>query len=147
MLIRLALGFVWLLHFLPLALLAPIGRGFGLLLYALAAERREVTLTNLRLCFPEMSAAQRRRIARGHFQAFGRSVLERGLLWWSSRERVMRCVRVEGVEHWNAVRDRPVIWLAPHFVGLDMGGTRLAAEYAAVSVYSRQKNAAVDAIL
>ena len=40
-----------------------------------------------------------------------------------------------------------MIWLAPHFVGLDMGGTRLAAEYEAVSVYSRQKNPAVDAIL
>lgn len=147
MLSRLAAGLIWLLHFLPLALLAPLGRALGLVLYVLMPQRRRIALTNLGLCFPDWSEARRRRTARGHFQAFGRSLLERGILWWSSRERVMRCVRIEGLEHWTAVRDRPVIWLAPHFVGLDMGGTRIAAEYRAVSVYSRQKNAVFDALL
>jgi KDO2-lipid IV(A) lauroyltransferase len=56
-------------------------------------------------------------------------------------------IRLEGLEHWQAVRDRPVIWFAPHFVGLDMGGTRLAAEFAASSMYSRQRNPVLDAIL
>ncbi|HSQ02771.1 MAG TPA: lipid A biosynthesis acyltransferase [Burkholderiales bacterium] len=147
MLTRAALFFIWLLHGLPLALLAPIGRAFGLLLYALAGERRRVALTNLRLCFPERTEAERRGLARAHFQALGRSFLERGILWWSSRERVMRVIRVVGEEHWRAVAGRPVVWLAPHFVGLDVGGSRLAAEYRAVSVYSHQKNPAVDAVL
>lgn len=147
MLTRLGLGLIWLLHFLPLGLLAQVGRAFGMLLYAVVPERRRIALTNLRLCFPDWPEARRRALVRRHFQAFGRSLLERGILWWSSRERVMRCVRIEGLEHWEAVRDRPVIWLAPHFVGLDMGGTRLAADYRAVSVYSRQKNRAFDAVL
>ncbi len=38
MLIRFGLAVIWLLHFLPLAVLAPIGRSVGLLLYALALE-------------------------------------------------------------------------------------------------------------
>jgi Kdo2-lipid IVA lauroyltransferase/acyltransferase len=145
--IRVALAIIWVLHFLPLALLAPIGRGFGLLLYAAARERRRVARINLRLCFPQWSDAQRRRTARRHFQAFGRAVLERGLLWWSSRERILRIVRIEGLQHWQAVAGQPVIWLAPHFVGLDMGGTRLAAEFPAASMYSRQKDPILDAIL
>ena len=144
---RVALALVWLLHFLPLACLAPLGRALGLLLYVAAGERRRVGRTNLRLCFPLKSEAERNRLLRAHFQAFGRAVLERGILWWSSRERVMRIVRLEGIEHWRAVGKRPVIWLAPHFVGLDMGGTRLAAEFEATSMYSRQKDAALDAIL
>jgi KDO2-lipid IV(A) lauroyltransferase len=144
---RLALGFVWLLHFLPLALLAPIGRGFGLLLHAVARERRRVARINLRLCFPEKSEAEIRKLLRGHFQAFGRAVLERGIVWWSSKERVMRIIRFEGLEHWEKLRGQPVIWLAPHFVGLDMGGTRLAADFEAASMYSRQKNPQLDAIL
>jgi KDO2-lipid IV(A) lauroyltransferase len=45
------------------------------------------------------------------------------------------------------VADRPVIWLAPHFVGLDMGGVRLTTEYPLVSMYSRQKNPLVDRLL
>jgi KDO2-lipid IV(A) lauroyltransferase len=145
--IRIALGLIWLLHFLPLAGLALLGRALGLLVYAAARERRRVGRTNLRLCFPEKSERERTRLLRCHFQAFGRAVLERGIVWWSSRARVMRLVRIEGLEHWKAVEGRPVIWLAPHFVGLDMGGTRLAAEYEATSVYSRQKDPRLDAIL
>jgi KDO2-lipid IV(A) lauroyltransferase len=144
---RLALALVWLLHWLPLSLLAAVGRGFGRLLFALGRERREVTLTNLRLCFPQMGEAERLALAKRHFEAFGRSVLERGILWWSGKERIQRLVRIEGIEHFRAVADRPVIWLAPHFVGLDMGGVRLTTEYPLVSMYSRQKNPLVDRLL
>ena len=147
MITRIGLALVWLLHGLPLAALAAIGRGAGLLLYALARERRRVVLTNLRLCFPELRDGERAALARRHFAAFGRSLLEHGILWWGSRARVLRLVRIEGLEHWRAVAGRPVIWLAPHFVGLDMGGIRLTAEYPLVSVYSRQKNPAFDAVL
>jgi KDO2-lipid IV(A) lauroyltransferase len=147
MLTRAALGLVWLLHFLPLAALAPLGRGLGILLYILGRGRREVALTNLRLCFPGRSEDECRRIVRAHFQAFGRSLFEHGILWWSSKERVQRLVRVEGIEHWRAVAGQPVIFLAPHFIGLDMGGIRLGSEHRVVSVYSRQKDAAFDEVL
>ncbi|HYC45871.1 MAG TPA: lipid A biosynthesis acyltransferase [Burkholderiales bacterium] len=141
------LAVIWLLHFLPLPILAMIGRGFGLLLYCVILERRRVGLTNLRLCFPDWSESKRRALLRRHFQAFGRAIVERGIVWWSSRDRIMRLVRIEGLENWRSVADRPVIWLAPHFVGLDAGGTRIAAEYAASSMYSRQRNPVLERIL
>jgi len=144
---RFGLALVWMLHWLPLPVLAAFGRGAGLLLYALARERRRVVLTNLRLCFPQLGDGARGALARRHFAAFGRSLFEHGILWWGSRARVLRLVRIEGLEHWRAVRDKPVIWLAPHFVGLDMGGIRLTAEYPLVSVYGKQKNPAFDAVL
>lgn len=147
MLTRAALAVVWLLRLLPLAVLAPLGRALGILLYLLGRERRKVALTNLRLCFPDWIEPRRRRVARAHFQAFGRSLLEHGILWWSSRARVQRLVRVEGVEHWQATGGRPVILLAPHFVGLDMGGIRLGSEYRVASVYSHQKDPLFDAVL
>ena len=144
---RVGLGIIWLLHVLPLAVLSRIGSALGYVLYFTVASRRRVGLTNLRLCFPDWSERERRRLLRRHFQAFGRAILERGILWWSSKSRVMRLIRFEGLEHWQAVRGRPVIWLAPHFAGLDMGGTRLAAEFEAASMYSRQKDPLLDAIL
>ncbi len=144
---RIAIAVMWMLHFLPLGLLAPIGRMLGIVGYALATERRRVGRTNLRLCFPQWTEAERIRLLKRHFQAFGRAVIERGILWWSSRERVMRLVRIEGIEHWTAVRDRPVIWFVPHFVGLDMGGSRILCEYRLASMYSRQKDPTLDALL
>ena len=145
--IRLGLAVVWLLRFLPLAVLAPAGAAMGMLLYIVAGERRRVVMVNLKLCFPEMSEAERRALARRHFRAFGRTALEHGILWWGSQARIQRMVRVEGLEYWQAVRDRPVIWLAPHFVGLDMGGTRIITEWQGASMYSHQKNPAFDRIL
>ncbi len=144
---RFGLALVWLLHWLPLALLAPLGQAVGLLLYAVAGERRRVVLTNLKLCFPELPEHERARLARRHFAAFARALLEHGILWWGSRERVMRMVRVEGLEHWQAVQGRPVIWLAPHFVGLDMGGSRIITEWQGISVYSQQKDPVFDRVL
>ena len=144
---RVAIFLLWLAHFLPLPLLALLGRGLGLLIYAFVGERRRVALTNLRLCFPEWDENRRKRVARRHFQAFGRGFVEHGMLWWSSKERLQHLIRVEGVEHWQAVADRPVIWLAPHFVGLDMGGTRIITEWQGVSVYSHQKDPVLDRIL
>lgn len=144
---RFGLALIWLLHWLPLPVLAALGRFAGGLLYLLAGERRRVVLTNLRLCFPELREDERVRLARRHFAAFARALLEHGILWWGSRERVMRMVRVEGLEHWQAVQGRPVIWLAPHFVGLDMGGSRIITEWQGISVYSHQKNPAFDRVL
>jgi KDO2-lipid IV(A) lauroyltransferase len=145
--IRAGIAILWCLHLLPLSVLAPLGRGIGWLAYGLARRRRNITLTNLRLCFPELSDAARARRARAHFQVLARSYLEHACLWWWSKQRIQKLVRVEGLEHWQAVQGKPVIWLAPHFVGLDMGGSRIISEWRGVSVYSKQKNPVIDKLV
>ena len=143
---RLVIGLIWLLHWLPLVLLARVGSGFGRLLYWVVVPRRKVALTNLRLCFPELSEPERRALARRNFALIGRSMLERGLAWWASPERLRATVRIEGLAHLQRLRaeGRPVLLLAPHFLGLDMAGTRLTLEGDFVSVYSPQKDKVFD---
>ncbi|MDA8093557.1 MAG: lipid A biosynthesis acyltransferase [Betaproteobacteria bacterium] len=143
---RIAIAALWLLHFLPLPWLARIGRVLGFILYSSAAKRRRIGRINLRLCFPELDDRARERLLRRHFAAIAQSLLDRGVLWWSSEARIRQCVRVEGQEHMDAVRGRPVIWLAPHFVGLDMGGVRISVDYQVVSIYAKQKNPLFDAL-
>jgi len=147
MLTRLTLALIWLIHFLPLAVQNVIGQALGMLLYALARERREVAQINLRLCFPAMSETERARLARAHFRAFGRSLVERGIIWWSRPERIRSLIRFEGEAHYDAVRGERVIWLAPHFVGLDMGGIRVGMEGKVVSMYSQQKNPVLSRVM
>jgi len=137
---RLAVFLLWLLHWLPLPVLRFIGAVLGRLLFALGRERRMVALTNLRLCFPEMSEAERIALARRHFIAFARAFLDRTLGWWAPRERLERLIRLSGAEHLKDPQGRPVIVLAPHFVGLDAGGTMMTMTTPLVSVYSNQKN-------
>src|SRR5713226_5701956 len=83
LLIRTAIALAWLLHFLPLSLLAPVGEALGAILYFLGRERRKVCLTNLARCLPDLTEAGRVALARAHFRAFGRSVLARAILWWA----------------------------------------------------------------
>ncbi len=144
---RIALALMWLCHWLPLRLLAPLGSAFGCLIYLLGRSRRHIAQTNLRLCFPDMQESKRRALACRHFQAFGRSFVERGLLWWASADRIRRIVHIEGFEHLEAAKGRPVILLVPHFVGLDMGWTRLTLELGMVSIYANQKNLLFNAAL
>ncbi|MBK9608010.1 MAG: lipid A biosynthesis acyltransferase [Betaproteobacteria bacterium] len=147
MLTRLALGLIWLAQWLPAGAIARLGRGIGWLGYRLAVPRRKVVLTNLRLCFPGLTEAERIALARRHFSALGRAIMERAVMWYAPLERVTQFVRLEEVEHFEAVRGRPVLLLAPHFVGLDMGGVRVAIAWRTASMYGKQKNPALDAAM
>jgi KDO2-lipid IV(A) lauroyltransferase len=137
---RLVFALMWLIHFLPLGAQAAIGNALGSALYWLIAERRRVTRINLAKCFPRMDPAAREHLARAHFRAFTRSVVERGLLWWAPRARIERLIRLEGLEHLRALGDTPAILFVPHFVGLDAGGTRIAIDVNVVAMFARQKD-------
>jgi len=138
---------MWIAHFLPSRLLASIGDVMGDLAFWLIPERRHVTRINLAKCFPEMNPAERERLARAHFRAFFRSFLDRAILWWAPRARVERTVRIEGLEHLRALGGAPAILFAPHFVGLDAGGTRMTCEVNLVSMYANQKDAKFGELL
>ena len=141
---RLVLALMWLLHWLPLPLLGRLGEAIGALLFATVRSRREITLTNLRLCLPQLSEAERTAIARQHFQAYARSILERGILWWGSEARLRKLIRVEPGVPLAAIAADPTILLCPHFVGLDVAGVAVMLESSLCSIYTRQQNQAFD---
>jgi len=146
---RLLLGLLWLFSRLPLAAQAACGRAFGRAGWRLLKGRRKVALRNLELCFPELSPEARERLAREHFAWLGRSVLERGLLWYAPVERLRRLIKVEGDVHLAERSDRPVMWLAPHFMGLDVAGASvlLFQKKKGISIYQRQSDPVMDAAL
>ncbi|WP_374324082.1 lysophospholipid acyltransferase family protein [Azonexus sp.] len=145
----LAVALLWLLHLLPLPLLAPLGRALGGVLHRFGRRRRRVADINIDLCFPELTSEARRQLVREHFALLGRSMLERGILWWGSRARIESLVRVNGEEKIRAelAAGRPVILLAPHFLGLDAGGVAITMRFDIVSIYSTQTNPVFNQVL
>lgn len=117
----------------PLHRVRALGAGFGLLLWWFAARRRHIARVNLRLCFPDWSAAERNKLAKQHFTAFGQSVLDRAWLWHAPesvvRERLQWSGQVEALS-----APGPLIMLAPHFVGLDAGGLAVGYRFAPAPV-------------
>lgn len=143
---HLLLGLIWLIHLLPLPIQAALGRGLGSLLHLLALSRRRIARRNLELCFPQWSEERRHAIVKEHFQWLGRSMLERGLLWHAPVDRLRRLIHVEGDVAFAERSDKPVMWLVPHFVALDVAGaaTQIFQKRFVGSIYQAQSNPVFD---
>jgi Kdo2-lipid IVA lauroyltransferase/acyltransferase len=146
---RLLLALLKLFQTLPLGAQAALGRALGALLHRVARSRRHIASTNIALCFPELSADARQRLVREHFGWLGRSLLERGLLWFASPERLRRLIHVEGDVQLAERSDKPVMWLVPHFMALDVAGAAvlLFQRRKGVSIYQAQSDPVIDAAL
>lgn len=137
------------LSHLPLPLLRGLGAVLGRILHTVALSRRHVVDVNLALCFPERSAAERRRIARRTFVYVAQSWLDRSWLWHAPEAVVASRLEVggsaeeiEGLARGN----EPTILFAPHFYGLDAAATALTMRTPrpSTTIYTTQRNKAVD---
>ena len=146
---RTLVALLWLLQHLPLALLAPVGRGFGALLHAFGHRRRAIARRNIDLCFPERGADERALLVREHFALLGRSLLERGLLWYARPERIKRLIHIEGDIGLAERSSRPVMWLVPHFIALEVAGAavQLFQTRRGIDIYRPQSSPYLDRVL
>lgn len=147
---RLGIGVMKAIARLPLPVLRGIGTGMGRLLHSVALPRRRVVDANLKLCFPEMSDAERSRISRETFVYFAQSWLDRSWLWHAPRAVVESRLAVRGAQEdldELANGEQAVILFAPHFYGLDAGATTLTMHMArpSMTIYTTQRDPMVDA--
>jgi KDO2-lipid IV(A) lauroyltransferase len=144
---RAVIALLWLLHWLPVRLQSALGAGLGALLHGLAGSRRRVARRNLELCFPELDRRAREALLRQHFRWLGRSLIERGLLWYAPRERLQRLIEIEGDVHLAERSAQPVMWLVPHFIALEAAATavQLFQTRRGATIYQAQSNPVFDA--
>jgi len=140
-----------LLALIPTRILAAASVPLSTLGWWLAKSRRRVALTNLRLCFPQMSEPHRETIARAHFRAYMQAALEHGFLWNASGEQIRNYVTLHDEHEWKQFQQgenqKPVIWLCPHFIGLDACAIRISVDTSGCSLYSEQSNPDLDQMM
>jgi Kdo2-lipid IVA lauroyltransferase/acyltransferase len=115
-----------------------------------AKRRQHIVRTNLQLCFPNESEATRERWLREHFRALSQSLVDRGVLWYGTPAAIEAMVSVSVPPEYQRLLDegRPMILLAPHFVGLDVAATRLTMiTPTGATMYTPQRDPDVDAIV
>lgn len=146
---RLGIVFMRAMAHVPLRVSRAFGVALGRLLHVVAVPRRHVVDTNLALCFPEKSVAERQRIARETFVFVAQSWLDRSWLWHAPEAVVRRRLRVVGaapeiaeMAHGTA----PMILFAPHFYGLDAAATGLTMHTArpSTTIYTTQRDPLID---
>ena len=133
------------LCWLPLPLLRRLGVGMGWALWLLAHKRRKVVLTNLALCFPALSPAQRRQRGQAHMVLFAQAWLDRAWLWHGSSAVVASRLHLVG-DVQALQQSQGAVMFAPHFVGLDAGWTALCLlmKRSFITIYTPQRSAGID---
>ena len=133
------------LAYLPLPVVRALGTALGWVLYVLIGARRRVVHANFRVCFPELSNAERHKLALQTFVCFSQAWLDRAWLWHAPQAWVQQRVRLTGAVEELAGNDPTVIFL-PHFVGLDAAWAAMALEMPrpSTTIYTDQSNKLVD---
>ncbi len=132
---------VYLLSWLPLEIIRYMGNLLGTIGYYLAANRRKVGLRNLSLCFPDMTEQPKQKIIKQHFKDLLTAGLEYSTVFYGSKKRIKQFVEIDNLGEVKKYHlKRPIILLAPHFVGLELGAMRLSMEMDLSSIYSKQKS-------
>lgn len=146
----LLLGLAWVLVRLPYRGVLFAGRMLGGMFRRASARRRRIAETNLRLCFPELSPAERARLLRDHFRALGIGLLETAMAWWLPAERLRRLiVEVEGLPHLKDALEggRGVILLSAHFTTTEIGVRLLNLVTPINPMYRKHENPVINDVL
>ena len=111
-------------------------------------KRKKIAFTNISLCFPEYSEAQKDNLMRNNIKAVVQITLSLGELFFRSRQHILSRGNISGEEHIIAAEKsgKSIIFLGPHCYGLDFGGIAgiNARGYALSSMFKDYKNPIFD---
>ncbi len=124
------LALMLIMSWLPSRVLWVLGSGLGSVASWFPTSNRRFAERNLELCFPELSPVERRSLLKKHFQLSGFATLSLSVAWFAPRWRLEKFITVRDGQYLDTVyaSGKRIILLAPHFIGLDLGGARLAAD-------------------
>ena len=135
---------------LPLRVAHALGAGLGWLAWVLPTGLRDTTLTNLRLCFPDMPEPERRRLARASLRETGKTFTEMGAMWFWSPAQVYGLVR-ETVNEDMAVdlyrQGRGLIVLIPHLGSWEMCNLHYAQDFPLTALYRPPRMAGLQRMI
>lgn len=135
------IGLLWLITRLPYSWQLRFGKSLGRLLYYLPGKLKHITETNIKLCFPEWSLAEQKKLAKKSFESIGVGVIEAAISWWTPNEELQQLFTVNGLEHAEAAfaKGKGIILLGPHFTCLEMVGRLLGMKYSFAVMYRPHK--------
>lgn len=144
--IALALGLLRLISTIPFPYNIRIGKCFGALLYRIPSRRKRIVLTNLKLCFPELSEREREALCKEVIENYGAGMVETAMAWWASKDRLYELVDIEGLELLEAAQKqgKGVLLLGAHFTTLDLGAAFAAKYFDYSLVYKPQRGEYFD---
>ena len=111
-------------------------------------KRKKIAFTNLGLCFPEYSQAQKEQLMRENLRAVAQIALSLGELAFRSQAFLVKRINALGEQHIASAeaQNKPIIFLAPHCYGVDFAGVAAisARGHALSSMFNDYRNPIFD---
>ena len=142
----LLVGLTWLLARLAARCQQRIARWLAERLVGSGNSRIAIIRRNLELCFPELTAEQRRHLAREHLHSVLLLAFELLNLIWAPRDKLLGKVSVRGREHLDAAlaTGQPLLLVTAHFTPFVAGLAALATIVPFHVVYRRLDNPVLE---
>lgn len=142
-------GLFWLVGQLPWNFLLTSGRGLGHLAWHLAKKRRHIVQTNIRLCFPELSAKEQETLARRCMVSTGEAIMEMAGSFSNHRINLDKHLTINGLEHVRNAQaaGQGVLLLGMHFNSIDVGSRLLSYSFDMNAVYRPNNNLVIDRLI
>lgn len=112
------------LALLPFPVKLMAGRAFGKAGYRLLKRRRQITETNIKLCFPDLTRQEQEKLVKDVFVANGIGFFEIAWAWWVNPESLRHRFVIEGVDilHQANSKGQGVLLIGGHYTHLDLAG-------------------------
>ncbi len=78
---------------LPLSVAHHIGAGIGRLSYRLPNQHKKITITNIALCFPQLSMIEQQKLVRQSLIETGKTFAEMGAMWYWKPEKTLKLIK------------------------------------------------------
>lgn len=144
---KLIIVFFRILGLLPLWSLRLLGRLLGKTLWLLNTEHRFITETNLHLCFPEQSEANRRHLARNSLIQLGEMSLEIAKTMTADAETLLKQVSsIEGQALLDEAKaeGKGVIVLMPHLGNWELMNLQLSSMAPTTTLYQPPRSELIE---
>ncbi len=115
---------MWITAHLPFWLQIKLGQLLGWLSYYLARGRRHVCEVNIDMCFPELSASEKKQLVKQTFLSNGIGFIEICVAWCGNPARYRHRVTIHGQEHVeNALaQNKGVFLVGSHLTTFEISG-------------------------
>lgn len=140
---------LWLTSHLPLSWQHKIGASLGRLAYRAGGKRRQIAKTNIQLAFPHLSESEQSELLKKNFESTGISIIELGLCWWGSQQRLKKMVHIEGMEHMESAlkQGRGALMLGGHFTPMLLCGHLLTYYLPYYALVKKARNPLFEAMM
>jgi len=145
----LAVAMLRIIAALPFSAKLFAGKFFGLLALYTAKSRRHVTETNIRLCFPELTADQQQQLVKDIFIQNGIGFFEIAWSWWAKPKAYQGRYTLENLHLLEQARQhgKGVLLVGAHFVHLDLAGALLGQTIPIGTIYRINNNPVLEQVI